>query len=429
MSYVHPEVGVSREAVGGDTCLPPLRTIDLFAGCGGLTQGFVDARHDGRAVYRPVAAVELDRAAAATYSVNFGKDFGAHIHQGDIAEWVDRPGAIPEADIVLGGPPCQGFSRLGNQDPNDERNQLWRHYLKVVSTVRPMVFVMENVDAFRKSPEFRLLLDETREGRTLSDYLIFDDLLNAADYGVPQRRFRTIAIGIRKDLMVESKPGSIHRIEELTDLELQARLIPTPSGGPQRTVWQTIADLVLRKLSPDLPSRRKTINGKEISGPFSMDELHLSRNGIKPISIARYRSIPEGGNRFDIPFELLSNCWKKHKTGSADVMGRLHRDRPSVTIRTEFFKPEKGRYLHPWLHRPITHLEAARLQGFPKTFTWCGSRSEIARQIGNAVPVGLGHAIAEHLAPLLLAQKELQAPHSAKVSHVRKAPRRLPAAA
>ncbi|MFI1563880.1 DNA cytosine methyltransferase [Streptomyces sp. NPDC020490] len=429
MSYVHPEVGGSWEALGGDTYLPPLRTIDLFAGCGGLTQGFVDARHDGCAVYRPVAAVELDPAAAATYSVNFAKCFGAHIHQGDIAEWVDRPGAIPEADIVLGGPPCQGFSRLGNQDPNDERNQLWRHYLKVVSTVRPMVFVMENVDAFRKSPEFRLLLDETREGRTLSDYLIFDALLNAADYGVPQRRFRTIAVGVRKDLLVEAESGSIHRIDELTDLELQARLIPSSAGAHQRTVWQTIADLVLRKLSPDLPSRSDTVNGNKIAGPFSMDELHLSRNGIRPISIARYRSIPEGGNRFDIPFELLSDCWKKHKTGSADVMGRLHRDKPSVTIRTEFFKPEKGRYLHPWLHRPITHLEAARLQGFPDTFRWCGSRSQIARQIGNAVPVGLGRAIAEHLAPLLLAQRELQARRTASVSRVRKARRRVPAAA
>ena len=75
-------------------------------------------------------------------------------------------------------------------------------------------------------------------------------------------------------------------------------------------------------------------------------------------------------------------------------MGRLHLDRPSVTIRTEFYKPEKGRYLHPWAHRPITHYEAALLQGFPEDFLWCGSKTEIARQIGNAVPVGLARAIA-----------------------------------
>lgn len=427
MSQPQPEVGTSKEEAGGDTGLPPLRTIDLFAGCGGLTQGFVDARHGGRTVYRPVAAVELDRAAAATYAVNFAEKFGAHIHQGDIAEWVDGPGGLPKADIVLGGPPCQGFSRLGNQDPNDVRNQLWRHYLKVVSTVRPMAFVMENVDAFRKSPEFGLLLEETRDGGVLSDYLIYDDLLNAADYGVPQRRFRTIAVGIRKDLRADV--GSSRVIKDLTDMELQAALIPAPSSGLEHTVWQTISDLVLRKLSPELPSRQVTVNGREIAGSFAMDELHLRRNGIKPISMARYRSIPEGGNRFNIPFELLSPCWKKHTSGSADVMGRLHRDKPSVTIRTEFFKPEKGRYLHPWLHRPITHLEAARLQGFPETFRWCGSRSDIARQIGNAVPVGLGRAIAEHLAPLLLAQRERESGSTVTAPRVRKPRRKLAAAA
>ncbi|MFF8228727.1 DNA cytosine methyltransferase [Streptomyces caelestis] len=429
MSQPQPEVGVSRKAAGGDTDLPPLRTIDLFAGCGGLTQGFVEALHEGQAVYRPVAAVELDAAAAATYAVNFSKRFGAHIHQGDIAAWVDQSEALPEADIVLGGPPCQGFSRLGNQDPHDERNQLWRHYLKVVSTVRPMVFVMENVDAFRKSPEFRLLIDETRAGGSLSEYRIFDDLLNSADYGVPQRRFRTIAVGIRKDLLLASDSGSPVCVEEISDLELQSRLIPSPAPGPQRTVWQTISDLVLRKLSPELPARERVVNGQDVAGPFSMDELHLSRNGIKPISMARYRSIPEGGNRFNIPFDLLSPCWKKHKSGSADVMGRLHRDKPSVTIRTEFFKPEKGRYLHPWLHRPITHLEAARLQGFPETFQWCGSRTQIARQIGNAVPVGLGRAIAEHLAPLLLAQRDIHNPRTPRVPRVHKPRRRLAAAA
>jgi DNA (cytosine-5)-methyltransferase 1 len=394
-----------------------------------MTQGFVQALHEGQAVYRPVAAVELDPAAAATYAVNFSKRFGAHIHQGDIAEWVAQPGALPEADIVLGGPPCQGFSRLGNQDPNDERNQLWRHYLKVVSTVRPMVFVMENVDAFRKSPEFKLLINEARVGGSLSEYRIFDGLLNSADHGVPQRRFRTIAIGIRKDLLLPSESGSLIRVEDVLDLEMQSRLIPEPAPGPQRTVWQAISDLVLRKLSPELPARQQVVNGQEVAGPFSMNELHLSRNGIKPTSMARYRSIPEGGNRFNIPFELLSPCWKKHKTGSADVMGRLYRDKPSVTIRTEFFKPEKGRYLHPWLHRPITHLEAARLQGFPETYQWCGSRTQIARQIGNAVPVGLGRAIAEHLAPLLLAQRDLLNARTPQVSRVRKSRRRLAAAA
>jgi DNA (cytosine-5)-methyltransferase 1 len=374
------------------------RMIDLFAGCGGLTKGFVDARHDGRALFEPIAAVEIDPAAAATYAANFGP----HVYQGDITAWVRREGGIPRADIVLGGPPCQGFSRLGNQDPSDERNQLWRQYLAVVHEVRPKIFVMENVDAFRRSPEFQLLIDEaTRPGGLLKDYIIRHELISADEHGVPQRRRRTILIGARKDLVA---PGSGERLEELSEYDLLNLLFPVPSQDDPVTVWKTISDLILKKLNSQLPERETMINGRSIQGPFHMGELHLRRNGITAHSLKRYSHIPEGGNRFDIPYNLLSNCWKKHKTGSADVMGRLYRDKPSVTIRTEFFKPEKGRYLHPWLHRPITHLEAALLQSFPMDFKWCGTRNEIARQIGNAVPVGLARVIAEHLAPLLLAQ-------------------------
>jgi DNA (cytosine-5)-methyltransferase 1 len=102
-------------------------------------------------------------------------------------------------------------------------------------------------------------------------------------------------------------------------------------------------------------------------------------------------------NRFDIPDHLLARCWREHTSGSVDVMGRLSWDKPSVTIRTEFFKPEKGRYLHPTEHRALTHHEAARIQGFPDDYKWVGSKVSIARQIGNAVPIPLGRAIGQHL--------------------------------
>nr|WP_283793643.1 DNA cytosine methyltransferase [Gulosibacter molinativorax] len=94
---------------------------------------------------------------------------------------------------------------------------------------------------------------------------------------------------------------------------------------------------------------------------------------------------------------MKAPCWRKHTSGSGDVMGRLHADRPSVTIRTEFFKPEKGRYLHPTENRAITHYEAALLQGFPDNHRFVGSKTAIARQIGNAVPIPLGKAIAQQL--------------------------------
>ena len=103
-----------------------------------------------------------------------------------------------------------------------------------------------------------------------------------------------------------------------------------------------------------------------------------------------------GGNDLLGTLEYLStSSWDAHNAGSGDVMGRVREGAPSVTIRTEFFKPEKGRYLHPTQDRPITHYEAAALQGFPENYKWCGSKTEIARQIGNAVPIPLGKKIAE----------------------------------
>jgi site-specific DNA-cytosine methylase len=95
-------------------------------------------------------------------------------------------------------------------------------------------------------------------------------------------------------------------------------------------------------------------------------------------SLERFGYIPEGGNRFNLPDRLKAPCWVNDKSGSGDVMGRMHWDKPSVTIRTEFFKPEKGDYLHPTEHRAITHLEAAKLQGFPDDRLWVGSKAAIA---------------------------------------------------
>ena len=148
-----------------------------------------------------------------------------------------------------------------------------------------------------------------------------------------------------------------------------------------------------------------------IAGPFKVPELHLSRKP-RELSLRRYECIPPGGGRFDLPDHLLPDCWRNKPTGTVDVMGRMEWDKPSLTIRTEFFKPEKGRYLHPqWdthdpdkcVNRSMSHWEAARLQSFPDDFVWCGSKIEIAKQIGNAVPPLLAEAVARHLTATVLA--------------------------
>lgn len=340
--------------------------VDLFAGCGGLTEGF---RAEG---FTPIAAVEWDLHAAATYAANFGEE---HVFRGDIAEWRD---GIPDADVVIGGPPCQGFSNLGTRDPDDPRNRLWREYVRVVLAARPQVFVIENVDRFSRSHEFALLLAEVKHGR-LRDYDVTWDVLDAVDYGVPQRRRRTIVIGSR----------------------VGPPLLPKPDGR-RATVREAIAGLPERAPSTVLPSRTTRRFGQDVPGEYSGLDLHVGRNPTA-LSLARYACIPPGGGRFDLPDHLLPRCWREKPTGTTDVMGRLTWDEPSVTVRTEFFKPEKGRYLHPQWDRPITHLEAALLQTFPADFRWCGTKLQVARQIGNAVPVGLARALARTVKELLAA--------------------------
>lgn len=349
---------------------PPLRLIDLFAGCGGLTCGFLSVPG-----FRVVAAVEKEPSAAATYALNHG---GEHLYAGDIANWL--AGELPRADIVIGGPPCQGFSALGTQYNRDPRNALWRRYVDVLTRTRPMHFMLENVSGFLKSGQFRDLKRETNRSGRLRDYRIQAEIVNAAEFGVAQLRKRAIVIGSRRDLPAAGFP------------------VGPLAGRPPafRTVSETIGDLPCEVDEVDLPSCYIDLLGSTFPGPFATVELHLARRP-SALSLERYRHIPAGGSRRDLPDHLLAPCWRGHTTGSFDVMGRLLWNAPSVTIRTEFNKPEKGRYLHPEAHRPLTHHEAARLQGFPDSYLWAGSKMSIARQIGNAVPVPLAAGLARHL--------------------------------
>ena len=356
-----------------------LKMIDLFAGCGGMTAGF---KPHG---FEPVLSVEWNLHAAATYAANFGE---SHTFWGDIDDALK--GDIPEADIVIGGPPCQGFSNLGSKDVDDPRNTLWKRYLQVVERANPQVFVIENVQRFRKSAEFQLLLDEA-DGGMLSGYELSHGVMLAADYGVAQRRPRAIVIGSR-----------VGKIDLPTPTHAK---VPSGNLKPWATVRERISTLPERPSTTSLPEAQTTFFGETVPGQFKWLDLHFGRSP-RDTSLLRYDCIPPGGGRFDLPDELLPNCWRNKSTGTTDVMGRMRWDAPSLTIRTEFFKPEKGQYLHPqWdrtkpskrVNRVITHLEAAQLQDFPETFAWCGSKIEIAKQIGNAVPVGLASAVARHI--------------------------------
>ncbi|MBN1391272.1 MAG: DNA cytosine methyltransferase [Sedimentisphaerales bacterium] len=319
--------------------------IDLFAGCGGMSIGLK------KAGFENLLAVEWDASCCETFKTNISP----RILQCAIQELEN----FPPCDLLVGGPPCQGFSNLGEKLPKDPRRELWRHFLRVVKDSHPLIFVMENVPPLLKSAEY----EEIRRQAKKLGYNIDGRVLNAADYGTPQIRKRAFLIGSR--IGQPAFPEATHHNPD-TIPKFETGKLP-----PWRTVKDAIGDL------PSIP------DGKN---------WHIGRCPTK-LSEKRYRCIPEGGNRWDLPLSLTPECWKRKTKGGTDLFGRLWWNKPSVTIRTEFYKPEKGRYLHPVEHRPITHREAARLQGFDDDFIFIGKKIEVGIQIGNAVPPPLAYNI------------------------------------
>ena len=345
--------------------------IDLFAGCGGMTRGFVDS---GR--FEPVFAVEADPDAAETYAANFGD----HV---DCAR-IEEVASFPPVDVVIGGPPCQGFSPLNREVVGFERRSLWREYLRALEQASPAIFVMENVPELLRAPEYQAFKSSAEAEL---GYRVEGQILNAADYGVPQRRRRAIVIGTKDGAVPWPEPTHAD----------------PDKGEPGRDLpgWRTFAEAVA-----GLPVR---VDGKS---------WHRPRNP-RPESVRRYKAVPRnGGDRFAMQRnldraglgDLVPRCWRNKPTGTTDVFGRLWWDRPALTIRTEFYKPEKGRYLHPTANRPITVREAARCMSFDDSFVLPEHQSmtSIARQVGNAVPPLLAQRIADSLAVALDEQLALR---------------------
>lgn len=329
---------------------------DVFAGCGGLTRGFVDS---GRFV--SVFAVEVDHDSSDTYEVNFGE----HVLRTAIQNVDD----FPAVDVLVGGPPCQGFSTLNRSAVGLEQRALWRDYLRALDGCGANAFVMENVPQLLGAAEYADFAAAARA----RGFFVEGRVLLAADYGVPQLRRRSIVIGIRGTL--PTWPNPTHYPPNA--LPLEGRL------------WRTFRDAMSE------PSEL----------PLVPDETNWHRGRQPhPISLERYRTVPqEGEGRFELAArrpDITPRCWLEKPSGTTDVFGRLWWDRPCSTIRTEFFKPEKGRYLHPSEHRPITVREAARCMSFPDEFIFLEHQSmtSVGRQIGNAVPPLLAQRVAEALA-------------------------------
>ena len=339
-----------------------------------MTSGFLSCRFDGgdRQLFDPIFAVEHDRDAAATYAHNFG----AHVDVRPIEQVLDNE--FRKADVVIGGPPCQGFSALNRNRDGDMRRGLWRQYERALQATGAWYFVMENVPQLLDSPElaeFRSKLGDT--------WALTEAVLNAADYGVPQVRKRAILIGSR--LGKVPVPSATH--ERRRDDGSLRLITSTEQSLPQ---WRTVRDTIGHL--PDEPTGH---------------DWHTGRNPTET-SLIRYRHVPPEKGRFEMQEaldakglgHLVPDCWRRKTTGTTDVFGRMRWDEPAPTIRTEFYKPEKGRYLHPVADRPITIREGALLMSFPTDFSLIETQSltSVGRQVGNAVPPKLAEAIASSVA-------------------------------
>ncbi len=367
--------GASIDVTGWGTARAvPRPVISLFTGAGGLDLGLEAAG------FVTTAYVEIDSDCRKTIVRNRGwravESGGGDIRETPTSEILRTAGLKKgEVALVVGGAPCQPFSNIGKREgAASPDGNLFRDFIRVVSESAPNGFIFENVSAIAGVKHAEVLRTIEREAAAIG-YRVAMRILNAADYGVPQKRSRLIAIGLRGDGGQVAMPFPTHAVDpvQFTHRYLAAGL-PCPLIP---ATWRTVRDAIgkLRQSAFERP-----------------DALQMT---VSDLSLARMRHIRPGtrDNFKVLPVDLLPDCWKSGKHQGADTFGRLQWDEPSVTIRTCGYHPMKGRYIHPSEHRGLNTVELMRLQGFPASYRFCGGLISVGRQIGNAVPPPLSKAI------------------------------------
>jgi DNA (cytosine-5)-methyltransferase 1 len=341
--------------------------IDLFSGCGGVTQGFKDGG------YRVLSAVEMDPIVAQTYRENHPEVVLCveDIRKVDPKGMMKRCGLRPgELTVLSACAPCQPFSRQTRTEKKDEQTKLVLEMIRFVAVLRPQFAIMENVPGLNKGRNKRILDKLVKVLRDNLDYNVLDPhIVNTANYGVPQFRKRLILLCSRDDVPL-SMPEESH-------------VPPEEARRNGKEEWLTVRDAFcdIHRLASGQKSRT--------------DPLHRARKHTQ-LNLERLRHIPKnGGSRHSLPEHLQLACHKR-RTGYNDVYGRMDFNRPANTLTTGCTNFTKGRFAHPTANRAITLREAARLQTFPDFYRFVGGYDQISAQIGNAVPVLLTKVFAEY---------------------------------
>ena len=354
-----------------------INTIDLFAGCGGFSCGFE------KAGYNIISAIEFDKNIAKSYEKNHSS---VNVIADDIKN-VDNNDTFKfgSADIIIGGPPCQGFSMAGSRIRNgfmdDPRNYLFKHYFNVVKIVRPKIFILENVKGILtiKNGEIFNEIKKTFENPNNFDghpYKIQFKVVKARDYGIPQNRERVIIVGSLIDFDLESEI----KLTKEQILKEELHFFDNVS------VWDAISNLPLPTVNGEVEVVNFVSNyQKYLKSNDKIVRNHYKTNHNKK-ALERMEKIKINEN-----FTVLNEDIKSIHSGS---YGRLDPNGIAPTITTRFDTPSGGRFIHPFENRTLTAREAARIQSFPDDFEFFGTKSCVCKQIGNAVPPKLAYFFA-----------------------------------
>lgn len=343
------------------------RAVSLFSGCGGFSLGF------SAAGYEIVGFLELEKKLRDIYKLNFPKcrELGSDITEVSKESLEEYATNLGDIEIIIGGPPCQGFSLSGKRRVDDPRNELFRHYLRFVDSFRPKAAVLENVRLLTsmKSPAGRLVKDEITEAFSEHGYSVQLFEVNAKEYGIPQHRERVIFVAVRDDFdFGPSLPARTHG--DAVDLFGEI--------NPYRTFGDACSDLEYLE-----------------SGEKSEDPYHAA---VKhPAHVIEWLwDVPEGSSAHDNEDEKL-----RPPSGYNTTYKRQIWREPASTVQTTFGMISGCRNVHPIATRSLTIREAARIQSFPDTYQFKGSLGTVRTGIGNAVPPLLANAIAMHIRALL----------------------------
>nr|WP_233598573.1 DNA cytosine methyltransferase [Citrobacter freundii] len=389
--------------------LNKIKAIDLFSGAGGFSLAALDLGIE------ILAAIELDKDACDTYSKNLihKRENSIKLLNKDIMtispdELMDSLQLKEkELDLIIGGPPCQGFSshRIKNAGVNDPRNELLIRYYDFVKIFQPKMFLVENVPGllWEKHKDY---LNNFKRLAANSGYKIVGPLkLNAKDYGVPQNRNRVFILGLRDDIFINEGDWP-----------------PSPTHFKDKKPYWVNASEIFEKPAPSIIERITAVLGKDIAEKLKFKKT-LKENKSDPNNIhmnhadymiERFNLTPINGSREDVDFRLP--CHSNGYVGHKDVYGRIRLSLPGPTITTGCFNPSKGRFLHPWDNHGITVRQAARFQTFPDDYIFSGGIISQGKQVGNAVPVNLGKILLKSCVEIIINNSQMDAKNADETS-------------